>query len=86
MSTEPRNPNERARGRTERAEEDCNPIRRTVSTNWNTQRSQGLNHQPKIIHGGSQDSRYMCSRGWPYLTSIGREGGLMPQHRVMVER
>jgi hypothetical protein len=23
--------------------------------------SQGLNHQPKSIHGGSQDSRYICA-------------------------
>ena len=26
-----------------------------------------------------QDSRYICNRGWPYLISVGGEGGLMPQ-------
>ena len=52
-----------------------------------TQSFQGLDHQPKSIHGGIHDSRYLCSRGWPYLTSMGGEGpwsrgGLMHQYRV----
>jgi hypothetical protein len=47
--TEPGNPN-KARARTEGAEGDCNPIERTISTNWIAQSSQGLNHQPKRIH------------------------------------
>jgi hypothetical protein len=63
--TEPRDPNARARGRTEGAEGDCSPIRRTISTNWTTQSSQGLNYQKKSIHGGSQVSRYIYQ---PYLT------------------
>ena len=42
--TEPEDPNERGRGRTEGAEEDCNPIGRTISTNWTKQNSQRLNH------------------------------------------
>jgi hypothetical protein len=63
-------PNGSARGKTEGAEGDCNPIRRKISTNWTTQSSQRLNYQPESIHGRSQDSRYIYSRGWPYLTLI----------------
>jgi hypothetical protein len=69
----PGNPNERARGRTEGAEGDCNSIGRRISTNRNTQSSQGLNHQPKSIHRGSNDSSCICSRGWPYQASMGEE-------------
>jgi hypothetical protein len=51
--TEPRDPSGRVR-ETEGAEGDCNPIgRTTISTNQTTQSSQGLNHQPKSIHGRS---------------------------------
>jgi hypothetical protein len=50
--------------RTEGAEEDCNPIRITVSISWTTQSSQGLNQQPKSILRRSQDSSYICSREW----------------------
>ena len=58
-------------GRTEGAEHDCKPIgRTTISTNWVTQSSQGLNHQPKSIHGGIHGSRYICNRRWPYLASM----------------
>jgi len=71
--TEPRNPNGRASGSTEGAERDFNPIGRTISTNCTTQNSQGLNHHQKRIHGMSQESRHICSRGWSYLTSMGRE-------------
>jgi hypothetical protein len=35
--------------------------------------SQGLNYQPKSTHGGTHGSSYICSRGWPYLASMGRE-------------
>jgi hypothetical protein len=77
-------PKGRTRRRTEGDEEDCNPIRRTISTNWTTQSSQGLNHKPKSIQEGSQDPRYICYRGWPYLTSMGG-GALMPQCRGMLE-
>ena len=35
-----------------------------------TRSSQGLNHQPKNIHGGIHGSSYMCSIGWPYLASM----------------
>ena len=83
--TEPGDPNGRDRGRTEGAEGVCNTIGRTISTNQTTQSSQGLNHQPKSIHGGNHDSRYICSRGWPYLTSVGGEEGLMPQCRGMLK-
>jgi hypothetical protein len=57
-------PSGRARGRTEGAEGDCNPIGRTTTTNWSTQSSQ------RGLHGGSQDSRYICKRGWPYVISL----------------
>jgi hypothetical protein len=30
----------------------------------------GLNHQPKSTHGGTQGSSWVCSRGWPYGTSM----------------
>ena len=81
----PGTPLEELWGRTEGAEGDCNPTGRTISTNWTTQSSQGLNHQSKSIQGGTQDSSYICSRGWSYLTSMGGEGGLMPQCRGMLE-
>jgi hypothetical protein len=37
------------------------------------QSSQGLNHQPKITHGGNQDTSCICSRGWPFGTSMREE-------------
>jgi hypothetical protein len=41
-----------------------NPTGRlTISTNRIVQSSQGLNHQPKSIHGWVHDSSYICSRG-----------------------
>jgi hypothetical protein len=69
--TEPRDPSGRVRGRTEGGEGDCNPVRRTVSTNWTTQISLRLNHLLKSLGGGSQDSRYICNREWPDLTLMG---------------
>jgi len=63
-------PNGRVRGKTEGAEEDCNLIGRTISTNGITQNPQGLNHQPKSKHGWVHGSSYMC-RGLPYLASLG---------------
>jgi hypothetical protein len=36
-----------------------------------SQSSQGLNNQPKNIHGGIHGSSYICSRGWYYLASMG---------------
>jgi hypothetical protein len=77
----PGDSNGRTSGKTEEAKGDCNPIGSTISTNWTTQNTLGLNHQPKNTHGGTHGSRYICSRGWPYLTSMGGEGGLMPQRR-----
>jgi hypothetical protein len=72
--TEPGDHNGRVRKRIEGAEEDCNPIgRTTISTNLNIQSSQGLNHQPKSSHGGTQDSSYICTRELPYLASMGVE-------------
>jgi len=37
------------------------------------QSSQGLNHQPKSTHGRTHGSSCICSRGWPYLASVGGE-------------
>jgi hypothetical protein len=69
--TEPRDPNRRVRGRTEGTEGNYNIIgRKTVSTNQTPQSSQGLNHQPKCIHGGIHGSYYICSRGLPSLAPM----------------
>jgi hypothetical protein len=52
-----------------------NPIgRTTISTNQNSQSSQGLNYHPKSTHGVTHGSSCICSRGCPYLASMGREG------------
>ena len=75
--TEHEDTSERAGGRTEGAEGGCIPIGRAISTNWTTPCSKRLNHQPKSIHGGIHGSRYICSRGWPYLTWM-REEALGP--------
>ena len=66
-------PNGGVRGRTEGAEGIHNPIGRKTSPNQNPQSSQGLNHKPKSIHGGTHGSSYICSRGWSYLASMGGE-------------
>jgi hypothetical protein len=69
--TEPRNLNERLKGRTEGAAGDCNLIgRTTISTNQTTQSSQGLNHQLRSMHGRFNSSMYIYSRGLTYLSSM----------------
>jgi hypothetical protein len=35
--------------------------------------SQGLNYQPKSMHGGTHGSSCICSRGWPCQISMGGE-------------
>jgi hypothetical protein len=59
----------------EGAEGVCNLIgETTISTNQNPPpSSQGLNHQTKYTHGGTHSSSCKCSRGWPYLASMGGE-------------
>jgi len=47
------------RGRIERVEGACNPIKTTMATN---QSFQGLNHYQKTIHGLTQGSNCICSR------------------------
>jgi hypothetical protein len=70
--TEFGDPNGGVRERTEGTEGVCKPIgRTTISTNQNPQSSQGLNHQPKSTHGGTDSSSCICSRGLPYLESMG---------------
>ena len=67
-------PNVEVRGRTEGAEEVCNIIgKTTISTNQTPQSSQELKLQPNKTHGATHGFRCTCSRGWPYLASIGRE-------------
>jgi hypothetical protein len=58
---------------TEGAEKDCNLIGRTISTNQTIQSFQRQNLQPKSTHGRTYGSNSKCSRGWPYLTSMGGE-------------
>jgi len=68
---ENRAPNGGVRKRTEGAEGVCNPIgRTTISTNQTVQSSQGLNHQPKSIHGGTHGTSHICNRGWPCWASM----------------
>jgi hypothetical protein len=38
-----------------------------------SQSSQRLNHQLKSTHGGTHGSSHICSRGLPYLASMGGE-------------
>ena len=65
--------NGEVRGRTKGAEGVCNPLRTKISTNQIPQSSQGLNHQPKSIHGGTNGSSYICNREWHYLATMGRK-------------
>jgi hypothetical protein len=72
--TELWDPSGRVRGKTEGTKVDCNPMERTtILTNQTPQSSQGLNHQPKSIHGWVHGFSYICSRGLPYLASMGWE-------------
>jgi hypothetical protein len=73
--TELRDPGGGADRRPRESEEDCNPIETTTSTlaGQTTQCSQGLDHQPRSVQGGIHGSRYICSREWPCLTSMGGE-------------
>ena len=58
---EHRDPNWEVRARTEGAEGICNLIGRTkISSNQTAQSSEGLNHQPKNIHGGTHSSSWIC--------------------------
>jgi hypothetical protein len=88
--TEPGDLNGRVRKKTEGAEGDCNPIGRTIiSANLTPQSSQRLKHQPKSIRESVHGSFYICSRGMPYLASMGEEmlacGDLLSQQRGMLE-
>jgi hypothetical protein len=42
-----------------------------VSTGQTSRSSQGLDHQPKNTHGGTQSFGSICSRGWSCWTSVG---------------
>ena len=71
--TELREPDGGAGGKTGRVEGDCNPLGGAMLAGGSTQCSKGLDHQPRSIWGGIHGSRYICSRGWFCLTSMGRE-------------
>lgn len=51
----------------------CNLTGRTMSTGYITQHSQILGPQSKSIQGWIDGSRFICSRGWPYLKLMGVE-------------
>jgi hypothetical protein len=52
----------------------CNLIGRiTVSNNQTPQSSQGLNNQPKSIHGVTHGPSHICRRGCPCQASKGKE-------------
>jgi len=52
-----------------------NPIgRTTISSNQTPQSSQGLNHQPKSIHGRTHASSHICSIGWAVSGINGKRG------------
>ena len=70
LQTELRDPGGGASGTTRGAVGDGNPIGR-ASAGQTTQCCQGLDHQPRSVQGGIHDSRNICSRGWPCLTSMG---------------
>ena len=84
---EPGDPNGRARGGTEGAEEDWKPIERTTSTNQTTQSSQGPNHQPKRRNPWLQThmKQKMALSGMNGMGGPWPCGGLMSQHREMLE-
>jgi hypothetical protein len=76
--TEHRVPNEGARESTQGSEGVCSSIGgTTIWTNQYLQSSQRLNHQWKKTHGITHGSSYICSRGWPSQSSMGR-GALGP--------
>jgi hypothetical protein len=49
---------------------DCNPMGRTIPTNVTTQNSQGQTTEGSMA---PDTYRYICSRGWSYLASMGGE-------------
>jgi hypothetical protein len=89
--TEHRDHNGGVRRRTEGAEGVCNPIGRTIIlTNempLELPRTKPLNQ--RVHMEGPMAPSLICSRGWPYLASMGREApwsceGLMLQCRGML--
>jgi hypothetical protein len=72
METKLRGSDTGAVGRSGGAEGGCNPIGKT-SAGGTTQCSQELDHHLRSVQRGIHGSRYICSRGWPCLTSMGGE-------------
>jgi hypothetical protein len=55
----------------EKLEKGLQPLRKN---NINQSITPELPHtKPRSTHGGTHDSSYICSRGWPYLASMGGE-------------
>ena len=71
--TEHWDPNGGVGGMSGGVEAHCNFIGKTMLAGWATQISQGLDHQPTSVHGRIHGSRYICSRGWSCLKSLGGE-------------
>lgn len=69
--TESGDPHARARGRTEGAIGDCNSKRRVNFPDH--PKLPKTKSSTKSIHGGTYSTKYICSRGMPYLTSVGEE-------------
>jgi hypothetical protein len=68
---EHRVPNGGALEMTQGAEGSCSSIEGTTKwTNQYPQSSQGLNYQAKNTDGATHGSSHVCSRGWPWGTSI----------------
>jgi hypothetical protein len=84
--TEPGDPSGRARRRTEGAEGACNPIRKNNINSLDHPEFPGTKLPTKEnTQRESQVSRYMCSRGCPYLISMGGDRGLIPQLKGTLE-
>jgi hypothetical protein len=70
------------RVRTEGTEGICISIGKTKISPTKTPRVL----KPKTTHAGTVGSTYICSRGWPYLASMGAETlyPVIPYHRGML--
>jgi hypothetical protein len=72
--TEVRDPYGRVRGRTEGAEEDCNPVgRTTLSTNPDPSKLPETKPPTKEHSWAGLCLLYICSRGLPCLASVGKD-------------
>jgi hypothetical protein len=71
--TEHGDPNEKVRARTVGGEGICNLIgRTTISTDQTPTKLSGTKPPTKKYTGGTHGSSWICSRGLPYLASLGK--------------